>query len=49
MSRSWIYDHSSRKYPRVPVIRLGGSLRYDVEALDRFLEEQSALSARGRK
>ena len=48
MSRSWLYDHSGRKYPRVPVIRLGGSLRYDVADLDRFVEEQAALSAKKR-
>jgi predicted DNA-binding transcriptional regulator AlpA len=48
MSRSWLYDHSGRKYPRVPVIRLGSCLRYDMAALDRFLEEQEVLSARKR-
>ena len=46
MSRSWLYDHSSRKYPRVPVIRMGASLRYDVADLDKFLDEQAMLSAR---
>jgi predicted DNA-binding transcriptional regulator AlpA len=48
MSRAWLYDHSSRKHPRVPVIRMGGSLRYDVADLDRFIEEQAVLSGRRR-
>jgi excisionase family DNA binding protein len=46
MSRSWIYDHLKRKHPRVPVIRLGGALRFDADALDKFMDEQAQLSAR---
>ncbi len=46
MSRSWLYDHSGRSEPRVPVIRMGGSLRYDAAELDRFLDERASNSSR---
>lgn len=46
MSSKWLYDHTSRKHPLVPCIRIGGSIRYDIAALDEFLDQQAELSRR---
>ena len=52
VSADWVRDHSSRKEPRLPVIRLGGGpgraglLRYRASQIERFLEEMERLSAR---
>ena len=46
MSKSWLYDHTSRKHPRVPVIRIGAALRFDPTDLDKFLDDMAALSKR---
>lgn len=45
MSVAWMYAHVEGKRPRVPVVRMGGSLRFCLEDLDEFLKEQRALSA----
>lgn len=44
MSRSWLYDHSSRKRPYAPVIRMGGALRYDPVDLDQYVNELAEFS-----
>lgn len=55
VSPDWVRDHSSRKEPRLPVIRLGGGpgraglLRYRASAIENFIEEQEQLSARRRR
>jgi len=52
VSPDWVRDHSSRKEPRLPVIRLGGGpgraglLRYRASQIEKFIEEQERLSAR---
>lgn len=52
VSPDWVRDHSSRKEPRLPVIRLGGGpgraglLRYRRSEIEKFLEEMERLSAR---
>jgi hypothetical protein len=52
VSADWVRDHSSRKQPRLPVIRLGsgpgraGLLRYRASAIERFIEEMECLSQR---
>lgn len=46
MSKKWVYDHASRKHPRVPSIRMGRSLRFDLSDLDRFVDEQAESTAR---
>jgi hypothetical protein len=52
VSPDWVRDHSSRKEPRLPVIRLGGGpgraglLRYRASQIEKFLEEMERLSAR---
>jgi len=37
-----VRDHSTRKYPRLPVVRVGGLLRYDPADIDRWLQELRA-------
>jgi helix-turn-helix protein len=52
VSPDWVRDHSSRKNPRLPVIRLGGGpgraglLRYRASQIEKFLEEMERLSGR---
>ncbi len=52
VSPDWVRDHSSRKSPRLPVIRLGGGpgraglLRYRASDIERFIEEMARLSER---
>lgn len=52
VSPDWVRDHSSRKEPRLPVIRLGGGpgraglLRYRASEIERFIEEMESLSRR---
>jgi hypothetical protein len=50
VSPDWVRDHSSRKEPRLPVIRLGGGpgraglLRYRASDIEKFIEEMERLS-----
>jgi hypothetical protein len=52
VSPDWVRDHSSRKEPRLPVIRLGGGpgraglLRYRPSKIEKFLEEMERRSSR---
>lgn len=52
VSPDWVRDHSSRKEPRLPVIRLGGGpgraglLRYRASEIEKFIEEMERLSSR---
>lgn len=52
VSPDWVRDHSSRKEPRLPVIRLGGGpgraglLRYRASAIEKFIAEMELLSRR---
>ena len=55
VSVDWVWDHSSRKSPLLPVIRIGhglgrgGILRYRASKIEEFIAEQERLSnARGR-
>jgi len=51
VSPDWVRDHSSRKEPLLPVIRLGGGpgraglLRYRASQIEKFVEEMEHLSA----
>ncbi len=53
VSVDWVRDHSSRKNPRLPVIRLGGGpgrkglLRYRAKEIEKFIAELERLSAGG--
>jgi hypothetical protein len=54
VSVDWVRDHSSRKNPRLPVIRLGGGigrkglLRYRASEIEKFIAELERLSTSGR-
>src|ERR1035441_7895739 len=54
VSPDWVRDHSSRKDPRLPVIRLGGGLgragllRYRASQIEKFIEEMERLGKIGR-
>jgi predicted DNA-binding transcriptional regulator AlpA len=46
VSKGWVWDHSSRKTPRLPVIRMGdGALRYRASRIEDFISERERLSA----
>ena len=46
VSRDWVWDHSSRKVPHLPVIRMGdGTLRYRSSGIEAFISERERLSA----
>src|SRR6266571_3104924 len=55
VSVDWVRDHSSRKNPRLPVIRLGGGpgrkglLRYRASEIEKFISELKRLSISGRR
>ena len=50
VSKDWVWDHSSRKAPFLPVIRLGdGTLRYRASKIEEFINERERLSALRRK
>jgi hypothetical protein len=45
VSKDWVWDHSSRKTPLLPVIRLGnGTLRYRASKIEEFIEEMERLT-----
>jgi len=45
VSKDWVWDHSSRKSPRLPVIRVGGgALRYRASRIEEFISERERLS-----
>lgn len=54
-SVDWVWDHSSRKAPLLPVIRFGegpgraGILRYRASKIEEFIAEQERFSAVRRK
>jgi hypothetical protein len=46
VSTDWVWDHSSRKKPLLPVIRMGdGALRYWASSIEEFIDERERLSA----
>ena len=55
VSVDWVWDHSSRRTPLLPVIRIGdgpgrtGILRYRASKVEDFIVEQERLSNAGRK
>jgi hypothetical protein len=50
VSRDWVWDHSSRKLPHLPVIRMGdGTLRYRSSAIEGFISDQEQLTAARRR
>ena len=50
VSKDWVWDHSSRKAPYLPVIRMSdGVLRYRLSELEEFISERERLSALRRR
>jgi predicted DNA-binding transcriptional regulator AlpA len=50
VSKDWVWDHSSRKAPYLPVIRIGdGTLRYRPCQIEEFVAERERLSLLRRK
>lgn len=45
VSKDWVWDHSSRKAPYLPVIRMGdGALRYRASKIEEFIDERERLA-----
>ena len=50
VTKDWVWDHSSRKIPYLPVIRMSdGTLRYRASQIEEFVSERERLSALRRK
>jgi predicted DNA-binding transcriptional regulator AlpA len=50
VTKDWVWDHSSRKLPYLPVIRMSdGTLRYRASQIEEFVNERERLSALRRK
>jgi predicted DNA-binding transcriptional regulator AlpA len=50
VSKDWVWDHSSRRLPNLPVIRMsGGVLRYRASQIEEFLHERERASDLRRK
>lgn len=50
VSTDWVWDHSSRKRPLLPVIRMGdGTLRYRPSGIEAFIDERERMSAMRRR
>jgi predicted DNA-binding transcriptional regulator AlpA len=50
VSTDWVWDHSSRKVPYLPVIRMSdGVLRYRASGIEEFLREREHASNLRRK
>jgi predicted DNA-binding transcriptional regulator AlpA len=46
VSRDWVLDHSSRKAPYLPVIRMEeGALRYRASKIEQFIDERERLAS----
>lgn len=45
VTKDWVWDHSSRKAPHLPVIRMGdGTLRYRARRIEEFIDERERLT-----
>ena len=50
VSTDWVWDHSSRRLPYLPVIRMSdGVLRYRASGIEEFLQERERASNLRRK
>lgn len=46
VTKDWVWDHSSRKTPYLPVIRIGdGTLRYRQSQIEEFVIERERISS----
>jgi hypothetical protein len=46
VSVAWVRDHSTRKQPRLPLVRIGGLLRYHPADIDRWIADLRAAGLR---
>jgi excisionase family DNA binding protein len=44
VSKGWVYDHVTRKQPRLPCIRLGEMTRFRAEDIEKFIQEHTSGS-----
>ncbi len=50
VSRDWVWDHSTRRLPYLPVIRMSdGALRYRSSEIEDFLKERTQAGQLRRK
>ena len=50
VTKDWVWDHSSRKAPFLPVIRMGdGTLRYRASKIEEFIDQRERLTQIRRK
>jgi len=50
VTKDWVWDHSSRKAPYLPVIRMSdGVLRYRSSEVEEFINERERICAMRRK
>ena len=50
VSTDWVWDHSSRRTPLLPVIRIGdGALRYRQSQIEEFVHERERVTNLRRK
>lgn len=50
VSTDWVWDHSTRRSPFLPVIRISdGALRYRQSRIEEFVNERERLSVLRRK
>jgi predicted DNA-binding transcriptional regulator AlpA len=50
VTKDWVWDHSSRKAPYLPVIRMGdGTLRYRASRIEEFIDQRERLTQIRRK
>ena len=41
VSTAWVYDHTARKRPLLPSVRLGRVVRFRLEDVRKFIDEMS--------
>jgi predicted DNA-binding transcriptional regulator AlpA len=50
VSKDWVWDHSSRRLPYLPVIRMSdGALRYRASQIEEFVMERERVSRMNRR
>lgn len=46
VSVAWVRDHASRKYPKLPCIKVGALLRFHPADIDKWIEDLRAQALR---
>ena len=46
VSVAWVRDHSTRKQPRLPLVRIGGLLRYHPADIEQWIADLRATGLR---